>query len=143
MVTRTGNKDGPLSTRPPMASPAAFVPETLAHPAGSSQKTLQLFPVRPEGGFRYHILQRVRRLLTRCSHRRCRRKSLWLDARHAPESVDDYKVVVALVGTIDLVFGEIDRRKPRLRPAKLLRDAVLPLVPVGDDILDERRGSRP
>ncbi len=26
-----------------------------------------------------------------------------------PESVDNYKVVVALVGAVDLVFGEIDR----------------------------------
>src|SRR5262249_4345898 len=50
MATRTGNKDGPLSTRPPWRRPLPLSPETLAHPAGSSQKPLKLFPVRPEGG---------------------------------------------------------------------------------------------
>jgi hypothetical protein len=39
--------------------------------------------------------------------------------------------------------GEIDRRIPNLGPQTLLRDAVLALVPVGDDILDERRGRHP
>jgi len=40
-----------------------------------------------------------RRGIGRSASRRC----------FGPESVDNYKVVVALVGAVDLVFGEIDR----------------------------------